>query len=93
MARYEHIETNPTALRHIASDISSYTTLQVRILDEYLKVISQQEGEITTRAFQEAVQRVDDWKRKMERLKEDSDSFVQYLKDRAEKITAMENGK
>lgn len=93
MARYEKIETNPTALRHIASDIRSYTILQVQILNDYLNLVASQEDEITTVAYKEAVERVASWKRQMEQLKEDSDAFAQYLIDRAEKIESMESGR
>lgn len=93
MARYNNIDINPAALRHIASDIRSYTILQVRTLEDYLNVVTSQEDEITTAAYKEAIERVNTWKRQMEQLKEESDKFAQYLVDRAEKIESMESGR
>lgn len=90
MARYETIETNPTALRHIASDISSYTDCQICTLQDFLNIVTSVEDEITTQAYKEAIERVRYWLQRMEDLKRQSDEFAAYLRDRAEKIELME---
>ena len=90
MAHYETIETNPTALRHIASDISSYTACQVGTLQDFLNIVTSVEDEITTQAYKEAIERVRYWLHQMEDLKQQSDVFASYLRDRAEKIESME---
>lgn len=90
MAHYETIETNPTALRHIASDIRSYTACQVGVIQDFFNIISSEEDEITTQAFQEAIERVRFRLREMEQLKQQSDEFAAYLWNRADMIENME---
>ena len=90
MAHYETIETNPNALRHIASDIRSYTECQLSTIQDFLTIISSVEEDITTDSFTESIERVRFWVRQMEELKQQSDVFAAYLWERAEKIEAME---
>ena len=90
MANYETIETNPQALRNIASAIRSYTMCQVNTIEEYLKLISVEDCEITVQSYQEAILAIRTWLTRMEELKQEGDSFAQYLCDRAEAIENMQ---
>ena len=90
---YDTVETNPIALRGIASDIRAYTTCQVSIVREYLSIISAQECEITTGSYQEAILAMRAWLTRMEELKQHGDAFAQYLVDRAEQMEQFEKKK
>ena len=90
MAHYETIDTNPQALRNIASAIRLYTQYQVNIVQEYLQLISMEDSEIAVDAYQEAISEIRNWLARMEEIKQEGDSFAQYLCDRADAIDKME---
>ena len=90
MAHYETIDTNPQALRNIASAIRSYTICQVNTVDEYLKLISAEDCEITVSSYQEAILAIRTWLTRMEELKKQGDAFAQYLWERADMIEQIQ---
>lgn len=89
MASNYDINTNPEALRGIASSIVTYTTVQYDIIRTYLMQMSSQENEITLQKYQLCLEAIAEWLRRMEELKQEGENFAAFLNKKADDLDML----
>lgn len=92
MAGTNSIDTNPEALRSIASSIITYTSLQYDIIRTYLGSMTSLEGEINIRSYQQRLEAIGEWLKTMDRLRADGESFAAWLNSKADVLDALYGG-
>ena len=81
-----YIDSNPEALRNVASTIVTYTTLQYNIIHEYLKQMNSLYQEIETQRFQEILEAIQEWSRRMDELRVQGEGFAAFLNNKADML-------
>ena len=77
------IHTNPEALRSIASSIRTYTICQCNAISDYLKEMADLKGDINIQSYQLCLEAISEWRKTMEQIKSDGDSFAAWLEEKA----------
>lgn len=90
MAGTYSIDTNPEALRSIASSITTYTTLQYNIIQQYLGAMTAQAGDINIQSYQLCLEAIGEWLKTMDRLRTDGEAFCAWLNSKADVLDDLQ---
>ena len=93
MAGTNSIDTNPEALRSIASSINTYTSLQYDIIRTYLGRMTSLEGDIDIQSYQLRLEAIAEWLKTMDRLRVDGENFAVWLNSKADMLDELYKGK
>ena len=91
MAQGINIETNPAALRSVASSINAYTTVQHNIMSQYSIQMSTLCEEIQVAGFKDALAAIAEWTRRMEDLQADGNAYANFLNQKADMLEHFQN--
>jgi uncharacterized protein YukE len=83
------IDTNPEALRSISSSVRTYTTLQYDIIRTYLQQMSALSSDIQVTKYQQILEAISEWVKKMDELKTEGEAFAAFLDQKANVLEEM----
>lgn len=86
MASSNSIDTNPEALRGIASSVIAYTTCQYDIIRTYLNQMTAQENDIDLQSYRMCLEAIGEWLNRMNTLKSEGEQFAAFLNNKADTL-------
>lgn len=85
----QNIDTNPEALRIVASSISSYLATQNDIIRTYLNQMTSLTEDIQVSSFQMLIEAISQWLNRMEELRSNGEEFAHWLNEKADMLESF----
>ncbi len=86
-----NIDSNPEAMRSIASSVITYTTLQHQIIRTYLQEMASLAGDIQSNGYNILLEAISEWVKRMDELKSEGEEFAAFLNHKADILEERQN--
>lgn len=86
-----NIDTNPAALRSVASSVKTYLGLQREIMQSYLRQMSGLAQDLQVQSFQMNLEAIAAWLNRMGELQAEGERFATFLEQKATALETFQN--